>query len=64
MTFQIEITRNGRTKLLGNPLKGAPHSFDNREDAEHFAGSCLRSFIMHWKNQGLRPPKYQVVEAA
>lgn len=64
MIYQIKITRNGRTKLLGNPLAGAPHSFDSREFAQHFADSCLRNFVLHWKNQGLRAPKYEVVVAA
>ncbi len=62
--FQIEITRNGSTKVLKNAIDRKPHSFETAVDAQTFADSCFANQRCDYKNQGKRLPVYRVVGAA
>jgi hypothetical protein len=63
MTFQITRTQNGRTVTLKNGISRKPHTFETRDDAEHFANSCFQTERADWKNEGRRLPTFTVVEA-
>jgi hypothetical protein len=63
MTYQITRTKNGRTVTLKNAINLKPHTFETREDAEHFANSCFQTERSDWKNQGRRLATFRVIEA-
>jgi len=44
--FQIEIIRGSSRKICKNAINSKPHTFDTREDAEAFAQSIKRDFMI------------------
>lgn len=63
MAYQIEITRNGKTKLARNPINRQPHQFNDLEHAQTFAAGMLRTWKCDDRNWGRRAATYRVIEA-
>lgn len=64
MTYQIEVTRRGSTKILKDAVTCKPLSYETIESAKRAADSHFALARCDWKNEGRKLPTYRFIETA